>query len=404
MQRLFIITLVLSFHINLFAQTGDRNAYIRDFREIAISEMDRSGIPASIKLAQGILESNAGISTLATKANNHFGIKCGGRWDGPTYYHKDDDYDKNGNLIKSCFRKYDSADKSYQAHTVFLQSNQRYAFLFDYSNTDYKNWAKGLKKAGYATNPKYPDLLINLIERYELHKFDKMTSEILVFEDEDEEIDKPSRPSRPSSSTIRKQGVKNGVKMVIAKNGDTHSKIASAYNIGIKRLLKYNDLPRSEALANGAYVYLQPKRKKNRGSQTTHRVKAEDNMYSISQKYGIRLECLYKRNLMTLGTQPAVGERIYLKKKAKKAPKTARPDSSVKPPKPPVTKPPSTTKPDKPTPPKPQATTIIYVVKKGDTLWAVSKEYGMTVDEIKALNNLTSNVLSVGQELKVKKK
>lgn len=402
MSRLIIITLFFSFTTTLFSQAGDHKAYIRDYREIAIEEMDGSGIPASIKMAQGILESGAGASTLSRKANNHFGIKCGGSWNGATYYHEDDDYDKKGNLIKSCFRKYGSADESYRAHTVFLQSNQRYAFLFSYDKTDYKNWARGLKKAGYATNPKYPNLLIDLIERYELHKLDKMTSEILVFEDDKEEKPITKPPAKPSTKpgtsrpSSRKESVNNQVKMIIAKNGDTHAKLASTYNIGLSRLLKYNDLSRSTALQDGDFVYTQPKRKKYRNSKSTHRVKAGENMYAISQKYGIRLECLYKRNRMNLGTQPAVGERLSIKKKAKTAPKTARP-GSTKPPvisKPPPAKPPITS--------KPPTTMKKYVVKKGDTLWGIANKHGMSVDELKTLNKLTSNVISVGQELKVK--
>jgi len=145
--------------------------YIHQYKDIAIQEMGRTGVPASIKLAQGLLESNAGRSTLAQKAHNHFGIKCGGSWKGKTFYRKDDDY-RNGKLVKSCFRKYKRATASYIAHSNFLTDNRRYASLFSLSPKDYKAWAKGLKKAGYATSKTYASKLIKLIEEYQLYKFD----------------------------------------------------------------------------------------------------------------------------------------------------------------------------------------------------------------------------------------
>ena len=155
------------------------DSYIEAFQYIAVSEMERTGIPASIKLAQGLLESNWGRSELSTFAHNHFGIKCGSKWEGETYYRVDDDRDAQGNLRESCFRVFESDEASYIAHSEFLLSNKRYAFLFDYSDTDYKAWAKGLRKAGYATDPNYPSKLIGVIKKYQLSRFDYMAPEEL---------------------------------------------------------------------------------------------------------------------------------------------------------------------------------------------------------------------------------
>ena len=162
--------------------------YINQFGPIAVSEMSRTGIPASVKLAQGLLESDWGRSELSQFAHNHFGIKCGGSWEGRTYYKVDDDYDKKGRLTESCFRVFAGDEASYIAHSEFLLQNQRYGFLFEYDATDYKAWAKGLKKAGYATDPSYPSKIIGVIHKYDLTRFDYMDvdgAEILVAQEED---------------------------------------------------------------------------------------------------------------------------------------------------------------------------------------------------------------------------
>ena len=183
LHKTLILAFVLLGTINsLIAQ--DRQEYIDQYSVIAIAEMRRAGIPASIKLAQGILESNAGASMLAVKANNHFGIKCGGEWRGKAMHKKDDDRNRDGRLVKSCFRWFDSAEQSFIAHSEFLMDpakDHRYGFLFDLDVTDYKSWAHGLKKAGYATNPRYPQLLISIIENYGLHRYD--TEAMLVASD-----------------------------------------------------------------------------------------------------------------------------------------------------------------------------------------------------------------------------
>jgi len=386
------------FLYSCFAQDGEREAYIELYKHIAIEEMNRSGIPASIKLAQGILESASGASTLAVKANNHFGVKCGSRWAGATYYHFDDDYDRNGNLIKSCFRKYQSPEESYKAHTEFLMSGARYEFLFSYPKTDYKNWARGLKKAGYATNPQYANLLIRIIEQSDLAKFDRMTEEVIVYE--------PENPKNPDKvqSVKRRKSVNNQVKIIIAAAGDTYAELSETLDIPRKKLLKYNDAKSGQAIQQGDYIYMQPKRKKYRYKKDFHIIKNDDTMYQLSQKYGIRLECLYKRNRMKSNTEPAEGQRIYLRKKAKNAPKLRPAGAPITVPKPPRPKPP-TTRPTEtetqPSTPTPSPTEKIHIVKSSDTLYNIARKYNITVETLKQLNGLTSNIIKIGQRLKV---
>lgn len=392
------------FLYSCFAQNSERETYIELYKHIAIEEMNRSGIPASIKLAQGILESASGTSTLAMKANNHFGIKCGSRWSGATYYHVDDDYDRNGNLIKSCFRKYQSPEQSYRAHTEFLMSGARYEFLFSYPKTDYKNWARGLKKAGYATNPQYANLLIKIIQDADLARFDRMIEEVIVYE--------PENPQNPETvqSVTRRKSVNNQVKIILAAAGDTYAELSQILDIPLKKLLKYNDAKSNQVIQQGDYVYTQPKRRKYRYKKEFHIVKKDDTMYQLSQKYGMKLKHIYKRNRMKAGTEPAAGQRIYLRKKAKTAPKL-RPEASITiPPKPkPQTTPPTEieTRPSPPPPVEtepsspPTTTAKIHVVKAGDTLYNIARKYNMTVEALKQLNGLTSNIIQIGQRLKV---
>lgn len=179
MRRVYRTFLLLSLYIG-FSSFSTENArlaseeYINAYKEYAIIEMHRSGIPASVTLAQALVESRYGTSRLATTANNHFGIKCKSYWRGETFYHKDDDYNKQGKLIDSCFRAYGSALDSYVDHSNFLMNTSWYGELFQYDKTDYVNWSIGLKKCGYATNKKYADLLINKINDFQLYQYDYM--------------------------------------------------------------------------------------------------------------------------------------------------------------------------------------------------------------------------------------
>lgn len=273
----------------------DQEKYIEQYRDVAIREMKTYGIPASITLAQGILESGSGKSYLATKANNHFGIKCHEDWGGKRVY-KDDDK-KN-----ECFRSYKNAEESFRDHSLFLKNRSRYAFLFEESPTDYKAWAKGLKKAGYATNRKYPQLLIDLIERYELHQYDLKGFDVKVKDKEAEEI----AVSRINVST-------NHVKYIIVGKGESLEEISAVTQVKMKRLLRYNDLDWDDHVKAGDRLYTQPKRNKSSRDFTTYRAEKGDTMHSISQKFGIKLEALYKRNNFKVGFEPEVGQLILLR-------------------------------------------------------------------------------------------
>jgi uncharacterized FlgJ-related protein len=267
------------------------DAYIDAYKNIAISEMKRSGIPASITLAQGMLESDNGNSSLVTEGNNHFGIKCHD-WKGPAIY-KDDD------SRNECFRKYKSAEESYRDHTDFLLSKQRYNFLFSYKSTDYKSWAKGLKKAGYATNPNYPEKLIRIIEDNNLHLYDL-----------DVAIADKTRMSR----TSRRKGTisagsdftinlnrhpvykRNNVEYTVAKNGDSVEKLAREMEMFNWELLKYNELTKDSTLHEGEILYLQPKRRRAERGKDFHTVQPGESVYSISQLYGVKSKLIRKFN------------------------------------------------------------------------------------------------------------
>ncbi len=277
--------------------------YVEKYREIAVREMERAGIPASIKLAQGLLESNAGKSDLATRANNHFGIKCGNDWQGKTYEKKDDEYDETGKLIESCFRVYKTAEACYVAHSEFLRDPrkvERYGPLFRIDVTDYRRWAQGLKRAGYATSGTYAEKLIEVIETYELFKFDRMTTV---------DIESPDGVVKMDALRI------NDVRYVLASPNETLSEIARRTDIALRNLLQYNEGVSSgtEQLSEGAIVYIQPKRNAYRGRQIWHDVRENETMTDISQQYGVKLAKLYKRNRLEEPQQPAPGQRIKLR-------------------------------------------------------------------------------------------
>ena len=223
--------------------------YIDKYKEIALSEMQRTGIPASIKLAQGILESNSGRSTLAQKANNHFGIKCGKQWTDETFYREDDDY-KDGKLIESCFRKYTDGAYSFIAHSEFLtnpRSKYRYGFLFQLDPLNYSEWARGLKKSGYATDPKYADKLISIIESYELYLFDEVQmisypeEEMIALSEPKTVTPDESKPLRDQRTRVTSFDVRNGEHLVL--KGETMKNIADQYNIDLDLFYFQNRMP-----------------------------------------------------------------------------------------------------------------------------------------------------------------
>jgi LysM repeat protein len=295
---------------NAFAQPSERaiskDQYIEIWKDEAMKQMVLHKVPASITLAQGILESAHGNSELAKYANNHFGIKCHD-WKGETL-HKDDD------KSNECFRKYQDARESYEDHSKFLTSRSRYAELFKLDITDYKGWAHGLRKAGYATNPKYGDLLIDIIEKHNLHQYDKM--DLYVAAEKPKEIaqkgiSKPAIPSTPAIN-VHQVHIKNSkTKYIIAKEGDTFYKISKEFDLALWQLYKYNEYTIEDILKAGDIVYLQPKR--NKAEEKIHTVKKGDTMKTISQNYGIKIKKLYKLNNLEIDSDPKPGTVIKLR-------------------------------------------------------------------------------------------
>lgn len=307
-----LLILLLFSSQTIFAQSPDktklsRQEYINKYKNIAIQEMVEFNIPASITMAQGILESGNGNSTLAREANNHFGIKCHKGWEGESMKMNDD-------APNECFRKYNHPNDSYKDHSFFLSQRSRYSFLFDLEITDYKGWARGLKKAGYATNPKYADLLIKIIEENDLHKLDLMQGDYLAVNKYPNEI--PKRENRKYEAFAvagnnRKVFMNNEKKFIFTRRGDDFYKIANDLNIYNYQLWKYNDMNKSDVLPEGTMLYIEKKRNSSK-TEDYHFVEKGETMHSISQQYGIKLRQLYKKNRMKKGTEPHVNQMLWL--------------------------------------------------------------------------------------------
>ncbi len=318
-KRAGILFFILGMLIpNIHAQVSTAENYIRKYLDIAVKEKKEYGIPVSITLAQGMLESAYGNSRLARDANNHFGIKCHKEWAGEKIFHDDDAKDE-------CFRKYNNVEESFKDHSIFLSGRDRYNSLFELDITDYKGWAIGLKDAGYATNPRYGDILIKIIERYNLHQYDTLETQQEVLAKKQKEINFPSEDDNISegedfepifwNQSGRNIFRNNRVKCTVAKKGDNLGEVASDLETTPKQLRRYNELTRKDTLEPGNFVYLQPKRR--RASKEYHIVEEGETMHEISQFYGIKLKHLYKKNLMAQGTEPVVGQKLWLKKKKK---------------------------------------------------------------------------------------
>jgi len=314
MKRYLVVSVWICLTIPVcFAQSKRRispDTYINTYKDLAISEMKRSGIPASITLAQGMLESDNGNSILTMEGNNHFGIKCHD-WQGKKMY-KDDD------ARNECFRKYSSANESFRDHSDFMLSGQRYNFLFEYKSTDYKSWAKGLHKAGYATNPRYAEKLIDLIETNKLYVYDQG----LVARESPRQRTSRKRTTESSPDyfiklSTRPINVRNGIEYVVAKNGDTFGKLGAELEMLNWELLKYNELTSDSTLHDGQILYLQPKHRKAEFGKDYHTVQVGENIYSISQLYGIKTRHLLRLNNLEPQDSIKVGEVLNLRTKKK---------------------------------------------------------------------------------------
>lgn len=317
MKRTFGILFLI--FISIKTQGGDnirpcRIKYINDHKEDAVRDMIKTGVPASITLAQACLESQDGESALARKANNHFGIKCS-EWTGPSYIQDDDKKDE-------CFRKYKSTLDSYDDHSLFLRSRPRYASLFQLSVTDYKGWAKGLKKAGYATEPAYADRLIKIIEDNQLYLLDQQkeiqfTASLdnkLISSGEEKKIKKIYVPSVEAvdAFTSRKILSSNGIDFIIVKKGDNFKSLAQEFKLGYWQLPKYNEMDQNTQLKEGQIVFLKPK--KNEGSKEKCIVKPGDTILSIAQENGIKTKYIYKYNNLQEGSRVEAGQQLNLMK------------------------------------------------------------------------------------------
>lgn len=295
-------------------------AYIEQFKDIAIQEMERSGVPASIKLAQGIHESAFGNSELARKAKNHFGIKCTKDWEGKTMYKWDDE------IQKSCFRFYSAAEDSYVDHTDFLLNRRHYAFLFEYKRDDYKRWARGLRKAGYATDPRYAEKIISTIEKYNLQQYDRATG-VLTYDTTPLNVETPltrGKRRKPRSFLFKryKPGFfrTNGASYAISRKGESPLAVAKRFGIPYKRFLKFNDLEDGDHLIDYQPAYIQPKRAIYKGEEETYTVEKDITMYEIAQEFGVKLSSLLALNLLKEGEEPANGQKIQLKETALERP------------------------------------------------------------------------------------
>lgn len=319
-MRILKTFVLLLMTVSMYAapSKSHQDVYIEKYAAIAVAEMYRSGVPASITLAQGLLESGYGRSELALKSNNHFGIKCHNGWQGGKVYHDDD-------AKGECFRKYDNPEESYRDHSDFLRYRDRYKFLFDYKITDYKSWAFGLKKAGYATDPNYPHKLITLIEEYKLHQYDTKAADFTQKHEtskvehkvehkpkkkEDEPKSIPVPPSHLEQVKVVKAGKRetfrfslsremysqNGVMFVYASEGETYASIAESNNLFLRELLKFNDLKEDVPLMPGTVVYLQKKKKEAAPGLEMYVIEKGDSLRQISQRFGVRLDNLCKIN------------------------------------------------------------------------------------------------------------
>jgi hypothetical protein len=280
--------------------------YVNSWRQVAVQQMIDYRIPASITLSQGILESGSGNSDLAKKGNNHFGIKCHG-WTGDKMYMDDD-------TANECFRMYATASESYLDHSKFLSGKSRYASLFSLEPTDYESWAQGLKVAGYATNPKYPQLLIEIIRTLKLDELDKAGKPVV---EEGLELIVEQSNKQINVETVRTVFTHaNNVKYIIAKNGDSFYKLSKEFNLGLWQLYRYNDFgARKDLLEEGDIIYLQPKRKHSKLKNNTVEISSPMSLRQISQQEAIKLASLLKMNQdKSLDQKIQKGEKVTLRK------------------------------------------------------------------------------------------
>ncbi len=371
-KKFYISFLFLLNSTFINAQTTMVQGYIDLYKNIAMREMMEYKVPASITLAQGLLESGSGNSRLAMTGNNHFGIKCKKDWTGCTILEDDD-------ALQECFRCYSNAEESFKDHSRFLSQNKRYAGLFILEITDYKGWAKGLLAAGYASNKKYTDLLISCIERNKLAYFDTLVMK--GYNPYDQQM--PANITVVNSKNIPTTVVQpdQSLEIIALKNGKTESKLS-----------KYNDLEHHH-IAPGDVLYLKPKKRKS--GISSHVVLEGEDMWQISQKYAIKLNSLYKKNRMTEGTEALPGSVLQLQHKAIIRPDTGRVSKTA-------LLPTIVDNNQQFGNPNTYANEGYHIVVAGETLYSISKLYNISIEELKSSNHLENNQLNIGQKLLVK--
>lgn len=412
-KKQYVIALLMMPFV-LFAQKATRESYVVKYYKMAIREMNLYKIPASITLAQGIIETNNGTSRLAVEGNNHFGIKCQKVWTGPTMTHDDD-------AKGECFRVYTSADESYRDHSLFLTTRERYKRLFSYDIKDYKSWAYGLKEAGYATNPSYPQMLIKHIEELKLYEYD-------FFGTSEGDLDTVKKDTTSKTKTPKdsiKTTLEGATKAVLDPNAKTYlSRVVVDDNFSIEQLaaekgftrrelMIFNECEGEQNLTKGQNFFLQ--RKEIKSHIAVHEAKFGESIYDISQIYGVKQESIRKFNKLENWEQPQAGEAVFLnsvrntymktrtyfelqKEREKLQREKIENDlrNTIKPQKIYIQSPKdSTAVSDAPK-------TVIHIVRAKETIFSLAKKYGCTPAEINKWNNLDDAPLQLGQKLTIK--
>ncbi len=380
--------------------------YIHKYKEIAISEMKRTGVPAAIKLAQGIHETEAGQSNLVLRSNNHFGIKCKSDWTGSSVKHTDD-------ARNECFRRYNSPEDSYKDHSDFLRNSPRYSALFQLDPTDFESWAYGLKRAGYATNSRYPEIIIKLIRDYNLQDYTLIALGKMPEEGNQWLVNNEIKTEPDVIAVVTKEIVPiqtvtvnyppgefkiNETRVIYAKKGTSFLSIAQQYNIPLARIFEFNDdMPGEETVKFDQLIYIQRKRKT--GNNEFHIVQAGETIYDIAQTEAIRLGSLLENNFLKETMDPAVGEKLYLRTKAPSMPLLAkRPGKTTQQMQndlaiaKPVIKNPN---------PGFASEYITHTVQPKEGLFTIAKKYDVSVSDLASWNQLQGNDLKIGQQLKI---
>jgi LysM repeat protein len=389
---LFIISFTCSQTICAQSQYMTVAEYVAQYKDIAIREMKRMGVPAAISLAQGILETENGNSDLVKKSNNHFGIKCKSTWTAETVSHDDD-------APGECFRVYKDAEESYRDHSNFLRGNARYAFLFKLDPRDYKGWARGLRRAGYATNPRYPEILIKNIEDNNLEQYTlEAVNEIPVFDGskyaddpEDKTISNDVESIGQNSSDVNSSNLSepvkltiNGCRALLVPKGTSLLAVATQNNINLNRLLEINELEKDGLLEKDQFIFLEKKQKQ--GTTDYDIVQQNETLYDVAQKNGILLQSLYDFNQLSPADNIYPGTKILLRSPLEnKIGSIVQPVSSANV---------DQTK---------IASSKIHEVQPKESLYAISKKYDVTVEELKEWNNLKDDNLRIGQQLIISK-